>query len=278
MSRPASSARVVVLEPRRGWRGLGLGELWAWRELFLALVWRDVRSRYRQAALGAAWAVIRPLATTLIFAFVLGRLAKIDSEGHPYALFTYTGLLAWGYFGSAVQAASQSVLAASSLVTKVWFPRLLLPLATIGAASLDFLIALLVLPVLLLWFGVVPSPWIAALPLVMAWVALASVGVGILLAGLVVRHRDFGHAMTFVLQLWMYATPVLYPLGLLPASLRPWAYLNPMTGPVEVFRACVLGGAPDLGGCLLSAASAIVLAVTGLVVFRVVERRFADVI
>ncbi|MCA9316042.1 MAG: ABC transporter permease [Planctomycetes bacterium] len=253
-------------------------DLWNWRELFVALAWRDVRSRYRQAALGAAWAVIRPLATTLIFAFVLGRLAKIDSEGHPYALFTYTGLLAWGYFGSAVQAASQSVLAASSLVTKVWFPRLLLPLATIGAACLDFLIALLVLPVLLLWFGVVPSPWIAAVPLVMVWVALASAGVGILLAGLVVRHRDFGHAMTFLLQLWMYATPVLYPLGLLPDSLRPWAYFNPMTGPVEVFRACVLGGTPDLGGCLLSAGSAIVLAVAGLVVFRVVERRFADVI
>jgi len=269
---------VVVLVPRRGWRGLGLHELWGWRELMWALVWRDIRSRYRQTALGVLWALIRPVTTMAIFAFVLGRLARIDADGHPYALFTYAGLLAWGFFGSAVQAAALSVVGASSLVTKVYFPRLLLPLASIGAATVDFVIALLVLLPLMLHYGVEPSWRLLLTPLVMAWVALASAGVGILLAGLVVRYRDFGHAMSFLMQAWMYATPVLYPLSLLPESLRVWVFLNPMAAPVELFRWCVLGGDIFLPGCLLSAATMLLGLVLGLLVFQRVERNFADVI
>lgn len=275
---PASSRPVVVLAPRRGWRGLGLHELWGWRELMWALVWRDVRSRYRQAALGVLWALIRPVATMAIFAFVLGRLARIDTGGPPYALFTYAGLLAWGFFGSAVQTASLSVVGASNLVTKVYFPRLLLPLSAIGAATLDFLIAVLVLVPLMLYHGVAPTWRVALAPLVMVWVALASAGVGILLSGLVVRYRDFGHAMAFLMQLWMYATPVLYPLSLLPDGLRTWVYLNPMTGPVEAFRWCVLGTELSAIGCVVSFVTTMLGLGAGLLVFQRVERRFADVI
>jgi lipopolysaccharide transport system permease protein len=269
---------VTVLVPRHGWRGLALHELWAWRELMLALVWRDIRSRYRQAALGVLWALIRPLTTMAIFAFVLGRLARIDADGQPYALFTYSGLLAWGFFSSAVQASALSVVGASSLVTKVYFPRLLLPLASIGAATLDFVIALVMLLPLMLWFATPIAPRLLWAPLVMLWVALASAGVGILIAGLVVRFRDFGHATSFLLQIWMYATPVLYPLSLLPPSLRPWVFLNPLAGPVELFRWCVLGTPYSGLGCLVSALTTGVILLVGLFVFQRVERHFADVI
>ena len=272
------SRPVTVLAPRRGWHGLGLHELWSWRELLWAFIWRDIRSRYRQTALGVAWALIRPLTTMAIFAFVLGRLARIDADGQPYALFTYAGLLAWGFFGSAVQTAALSVVHASHLVTKVYFPRVLLPLSAVGAATVDFLVAMLALVPLMLVFDVVPSWRLLLAPVVMVWVALASAGVGILLAGIVVRYRDFGHAMTFLLQAWMYATPVLYPLSLLPEPLRPWAYLNPMTGPVELFRWCVLGTDVSAVGCTLSAATAALGLLAGLLVFQRVERHFADVI
>jgi len=272
------SPGVLVLEPRSGWAGLGLHGLWSWRELILALMWRDIRSRYRQAVLGILWALIRPLTTMLVFAFVLGRLARVDSEGQPYALFSYTGLLAWGLFGSSVQSASQSVLAASGFVTKVYFPRILLPLSSIGAPALDFLVAVLLLPPLLLYYGVALRVEILLAPLVVLWIVVAAAGVGVLLAGIVVRHRDFGHATTFLLQLWMYVTPVLYPINLLPDHLRAWAYLNPMAAPVELFRATVLGTPVSPTGCAVSAATSIAFLLLGLAVFARVERHFADVI
>lgn len=274
----AAERTVTYLVPRRGWRGLGLDELWRRRGLMWALVHRDIRSRYRQAALGILWALIRPLTTMAIFAFVLGRLARIDADGQPYALFTYSGLVAWGFFGSAVQTAAHSVVGASGLVTKIYFPRLLLPLASVGAATVDFLVAVLVLVPLMLYYDVQPTARLLLVPLVMAWVALASAGVGILLSGLIVRYRDFGHATTFLLQIWMYATPVLYPLSLMPESLRRLAFINPMAGPVELFRWCVLGTRVDAPSCAISATSTLVALVLGLAVFQRVERHFADVI
>ncbi|MGE0192623.1 MAG: ABC transporter permease [Planctomycetota bacterium] len=274
----ADATSVLVLEPRSGWAGLGLRGLWGWRELFFALMWRDIRSRYRQAVLGVLWALIRPLATMLVFAFVLGRLARVDSDGQPYALFSYTGLLAWGLFGSSVQSASQSVLAASGFVTKVYFPRILLPLSSIGAAALDFLVALALLPPLLLYYDVPLRSALLLAPLIVVWIAVAAAGVGVLVAGVVVRHRDFGHATTFLLQLWMYVTPVLYPTSLLPEHLRLWAYLNPMAAPVELFRATVLDTPVSAAGCAMSAAATAVFLVVGLTVFARVERHFADVI
>jgi lipopolysaccharide transport system permease protein len=269
---------VLVLEPRRGWRGLGLHELWGWRELLWAFIWRDVRSRYRQTALGVLWALIRPLTTMAIFAFVLGRLAKIDTGGVPYALFTYTGLLAWGFFASAVQTASTSVMGASSLVTKVYFPRLLLPLSSIGAATLDFLVAVVALAPLMLHYDVAPTPRLLLAPVVMLWVGLAAAGVGILLSAMVVFWRDFGHATSFLVQLWLYATPVLYPLQLLPESLQTWVFVNPMAGPVELFRWCVLATPVSAVGCAVSAATTVLSLLLGLLLFQRVERRFADVI
>lgn len=265
-----------VLVPQRGWRGLGLAQVVPWRGLLWALVWRDIRSRYRQAVLGVLWAVIRPVVTTALFTLVLGHLARVEADGWPYALYAFTGVLAWGFFASAAQAASTSVLGAGGLVTKVWIPRVLLPLASVGAATLDFLVGAVLLGGLLAWHGV-SAPWTLVLaPLAMLWVALVACGVGVLLSALVTLWRDVGHAMAFLLQAWMLVTPVLYPLSLLPPAWRPVAFLNPMTGPVEAFRAAVLGTALPLGGCLASAVAGLVVLVAGLVAFQHVERRFAD--
>ncbi len=269
---------VRVLEPRRGWRGLGLTGLWTWRELLYAFVWRDIRSRYRQAALGVLWALIRPVTTMLIFSFILGRMARIETDGRPYALFSYTGLLAFGLFGSSVQTASTSVLGASGLLTKVYFPRLLLPISSIGAAAVDFVVALALLPFLLMVHGTAPTASMLFAPLIVVWIVLAAAGVGILLSGLVVRHRDFSHATSFLMQIWMYVTPVLYPTSLLPESLRTWAYLNPITAPVELFRSAILRTPVYPLGCAISAMSTAVLLILGLAVFTRVERHFADVI
>lgn len=282
MSTPVPAAPrerpTMVLLPRRGWRGLGLHELYPWRGLLWALVWRDIRSRYRQAALGVLWAVIRPVATTLIFTVVLGRLAKVDADGYPYALYAFTGMLAWGFFASAAQTAAMSVVGAGGLVTKVYFPRLLIPLASIGSATLDFLIGVVILAGLLLHYGTPLTATLAWAPLAMLWVAAVACGVGVLLSAVVVLYRDVGHAMAFLMQVWLYITPVLYPLSLLPEAWRPLAYVNPMTGPVEAFRAAVLGTSLDVSGCAISAGMGLLFVGLGLLAFQRVERRFADLI
>lgn len=269
---------TLVLVPRRGWRGLGLHELYPWRGLLWALVWRDIRSRYRQAVLGVLWAVIRPVATTVVFTIVLGKLAKVDADGHPYALYAFTGMMAWGFFASAAQTASLSVVGAGGLVTKVYFPRLLIPLASVGSATLDFLVGLLILAGLLIYHSAHISPAILLAPLAMLWVALVACGVGVLLSAVVVLYRDVGHAMAFLMQVWLYVTPVLYPLSLIPEGWRPLVFLNPMTGPVEAFRAAVLGTPLDTAGCMLSAGTGMLAVMAGLLAFQRVERRFADLI
>lgn len=282
MSRPSTppprERPTLVLVPRRGWRGLGLHDLYPWRGLLWALVWRDIRSRYRQAVLGVLWAVIRPVATTMIFTVVLGHLAKVDADGHPYALYAFTGMLAWGFFASATQAAAMSVVGAGGLVTKVYVPRLLIPLASVGSATLDFLVGVLVLAGLWAHYGSPVTATVGWAPLAMLWVAVVACGVGVLLSAVVALYRDVGHAMAFLLQVWLYVTPVLYPLSMLPEAWRRWAYLNPMAGPVEAFRAAVLGTQLDGPGCMASAGMGLLFVVSGLLAFQRVERRLADLI
>ncbi|MFM8979199.1 MAG: ABC transporter permease [Planctomycetia bacterium] len=275
---PVRERPQAVLTARRGWRGLGLHEIYPWRGLLWALVWRDIRSRYRRAVLGVLWALVRPVATTAVFSLLLGSLAGVDADGQPYVIYAFTGMLAWGFFATAVQAASVSVIGAGSLVTKVYFPRVLIPLASVGSATVDFLVGTLALGALLAWHGVPACPGLALAPLAMLWVALVACGVGILLAGLVALYRDLGHAMAFLMQVWLYLTPVLYPLSLLPGGWRTLACLNPMTGPVEAFRAAVLGVPLDVGCLATSAGVGGMLLCAGLLVFARVERRLADLL
>lgn len=270
--------RLLVLVPRVGWRGLALHELYAWRGLLWALVWRDIRSRYRQAVLGVLWAVVRPVATTLVFTVVLGRLAKVDADGYPYALYAFTGMLAWGFFASAAQTASLSISGAGGLVTKVYFPRLLIPLASVGSATMDFVVGTFILGGLIAYYGVPFGLGMLLAPLAMLWVAVVAAGVGILLSALVVIYRDVGHAMAFLMQVWLYVTPVLYPLSFLPPSWRALIYLNPVAGPVEAFRAAILGTPLDALGCAVSGLMGALVVVLGLFAFQRVERRFADLV
>jgi lipopolysaccharide transport system permease protein len=271
-------SHVTVIEPPTGWRMLDVHELWGYRELLWVLASRDVQVRYKQAVLGAAWAIIRPVTTMLIFSFVFGRLAGMPSDGLPYPVFVFAGLLPWNFFSAAVASSGQSLVGSSHLVSKVYFPRLIIPLASCGAPVVDFLVSMVVLAIMMAWWGVGWSAHLLALPLLMALLLFAAVGIGMLLSALTVAYRDFTHLTPFILQVWMYATPVVFPLSAVPPRWQWLLKLNPMTGIVEGFRAACLGRPFDVGSLVFSAAVATVLFVVGVAYFEKVERRFADII
>jgi lipopolysaccharide transport system permease protein len=255
-----------------------LREVWDQRELFLFLAWRDVRVRYKQTALGAAWALLQPLLTMLVFSVFFGRLAGVPSDGLPYPVFAYCGLLPWQLFSFALGSSATSLVANERLVTKVYFPRLILPLAAVLAGLVDFAIAFALLVPLMLWYGVAPGAAVVALPLFVLLAVGAAVAVGLGLCALNVRYRDVRYALPFLTQFWMFATPIAYPASLVPAAYRPWLGLNPMAGVVEGFRFSLLGG-PAPGPLLL--VSVLVVAaglVASTLYFLRVERSFADVI
>ena len=272
---------VTRLRPYQGWEVLSLGELWRCRELVLTLAWRDIKVRYKQTVLGAAWALLQPGLNMVVFVFVFARAGGVASPGVPYPLFVYAGLLPWFFFSSAVGQAAQSVLGAERLITKVYFPRLALPFAAAGAAAVDFLIASTLLAGLMLWYGAAPGPYLLLAPVLAAVVLLAALGVGSLLAALHVAYRDFRYVTPFLLQLWMLATPSIYLPDEAGASVPPWlAFVNPMTGLVSGFRAACLGGSgpfpwTPLAISTLTAALAFLI---GCFYFRRVEDHFADVI
>jgi lipopolysaccharide transport system permease protein len=279
----AAAAQVTMIRPYRGWEVLSPRELWRYRELVLTLVWRDVKVRYKQTVLGAAWALLQPGLTMVVFAMFFARAAGAGATpgSVPYPLFVFAGLLPWFFFASAVGQASQSVLGAERLVSKVYFPRLALPFAAVGAAAVDFLIASLLLVGLMLWYGAVPGPSLLLAPLVAALVLLAALGVGALLAALHVAYRDFRYVTPFLLQLWMLATPSIYLPDEAGADVPAWlAVVNPMTGLIAGFRAaCLDGPAPFPWGPLaISAVAVVVVFVLGCLYFRKVEDRFADII
>jgi lipopolysaccharide transport system permease protein len=269
---------VTVIEPPKGWHMLDWRELWAYRELLWVLTARDVKVRYKQTVLGAAWAVIRPFTTMVIFSVVFGQLAKMPSDGYPYPVFVYAALLPWTFFANALTTCGQSLVGSSQLISKVYFPRLIIPLASVGAGLVDLLVSTAILLLMMLWYGVGWSWNLLAAPFLLMGVAFAALGIGTLLSALTVSYRDFTHITPFLVQIWLYVTPVVFPLSLVPPRWQWLLNLNPMTGLVEGFRAAFLGKPFDIAALSLSLAVAIAIFGLGILYFERVERRFADII
>jgi lipopolysaccharide transport system permease protein len=270
--------QLTVIEPPRGWRMLDLPELWAYRELLWTLTLRDLKVRYKQTVLGGAWAIIQPLAATVVFSIVFGRLAGMPSDGHPYPVFVFAGLLSWTFFANAIGAIGGSIVGAAHLVTKVYFPRLIIPLTSIGSGVVDLAVSAAALLLLMLYYGVAWGPRLALLPLLVLGVVVTALGAGALLCALTVAYRDFRFVVPFLTQMWLFATPVVYPASLVPETWRWALYLNPMAGWVDGFRAAFLGQPFDVAGLAVSAAAAGLLLVAGVAYFAKVEQRFADVV
>lgn len=269
---------VTVIEPSRGWRSLNLRELWAYRELLWVLTERDIKVRYKQTVLGAAWAVIQPLMLMVVFSVFFGKLAKMPSDGLPYPIFAYCALLPWTFFTNALSSSAGSVVGSANLISKVYFPRLIVPLASIGSWLVDFAIAAVILLGLMLYYGIDWSWGLLAVPLLVLAVLFVALGVGTLLAALTVAYRDFRYVIPFLLQFWMFATPVVYPASLVPERWQWILHLNPMSGLVEGFRAAFLGRPFDVAAIGVSLVVAVVLFTVGVAYFEKVERRFADII
>ena len=269
---------ITVIEPSRGWRTLDLKELWAYRELLWVLTMRDIKVRYKQTVLGVAWAVIQPLLTMILFSFVFGRLAKMPSDGLPYPIFVYAGLLPWTFFGNSISQSGQSLVGSSQLVSKVFFPRLIIPLSSVGAGLVDFAVSAVILLLLMIYFSIGWSLNLLAVPFLILAVIFTALGVGTFLSALTVSYRDFRYVIPFMVQFWMFATPVVYPASLFPEKWQWVLYLNPMAGLIEGFRSAFLGRPFDLVGIGISFTIAVVFFIVGVLYFEKVERRFADII
>ncbi|HZN35742.1 MAG TPA: ABC transporter permease [Pirellulaceae bacterium] len=269
-----------MIEPSRGWQLINLRELWQYRELFGFLIWRDVKVRYKQTLLGAAWAILQPALMMIVFTVFFARLARVPTGNLPYPLFVYAGLLPWLLFSTSVSQAAQSVLSSERLITKVYFPRLAIPLASVGAAIVDFVIALVLLLGLMLWYGVTPTAGLLVVPLVMGCLLLAATGVGTAIAALNVAYRDFRYLVPFLLQMWMFATPTIYmdPAANGAGRLTSLLALNPLAPLVSTFRAATVGEPISWLGLLLSAAVAGVMFLAGCAIFRRFEDEFSDII
>ena len=267
----------VRIRPSRGWLGLRLGELWEYRDVLVMLAARDIKLRYKQTALGVLWVVLQPLIAGLIFAVIFGRFAGLPSGGQPYLLFVFAGLLGWNLFAGILQRAGNSLVAESKLISKVYFPRLLIPCAAAAAALVDYAISLGVMAVLLAWHGVWPGGWLALLPLVTLITLALGVGIGLWISALNVRYRDFMYALPFLIQVWMYATPVVYGFEMIPEKWRALFSLNPLVGIIQGNRAALLGGGEAvLSHLIIPALAAVVALVSGAYFFRRIERSFAD--
>lgn len=270
---------TVVIEPHRGLLDLDLKSIAHYTDLLYFLVWRDVKVRYKQTAIGVAWVLLQPLLTMLVFTLVFGRLAKVPSDGVPYPIFMYSALLPWSLFASSLNRGGESVVQNAGLVTKIYFPRLILPLAAILSPLIDFAISFGLLAAMMVWYGVTPGWGLMALPVFMALTILTALAVGLWLAALNVRYRDVGHAIPFVIQLWMFVSPVAYPVSMIPEHWRALYSLNPMAGVIEGFRWALLGKqAPDLSVIAVSSFMVVALLLPALVYFRHTERTFADVV
>jgi lipopolysaccharide transport system permease protein len=268
-----------VLQPSEGLFYLDLRAVWYYRELLYFLVWREVKVRYKQTVIGVGWAILQPMTAMMIFTVIFGNFAKIPSDGLPYPVFAYTALLPWTYFAQALSRSSISLVGNANLITKVYFPRLLIPLASALAPAIDFLLSFIVLLGLMAWFGVVPTWGVLVLPLFLLIAFMTALAMVLWLAPLNVKYRDVGHTIPFLIQVWMYASPVAYPVSLVPEPWRPLYSLNPMAGVIEGFRWALLGNAsPDFTVMAVSAAMVGTLLVGGMVYFKKMELTFADVV
>jgi homopolymeric O-antigen transport system permease protein len=273
-----SVAAVRRLQPAQGWNSRTLSDIWAYRELLYFFIWRDIKVRYKQTLLGAAWAIIQPLMTMVVFTVFFGHLAKMPSDGLPYPVFSLMALVPWTYFASALAGCSTSLSGYQHIISKVYFPRLIIPLAAVIAPLVDFAIGFVILVGFLAWYRIVPGPSIVWLPALMLLAVATAASVGVWLAALNVRYRDVRYVVPFVLQLWMFATPVAYPASLVPERWRALYGLNPMAGVIEGFRWALAGGLAPGIITLVSAAVVAVLMVGGAIYFRNLEGTFADVI
>lgn len=270
---------VTFLKPAKGWLSIDFKELWRYRELIYFLTWRDIKVRYKQAVLGIAWAVLQPLMTMVIFTVIFGTLLKTPSQGIPYPLFSLTALLPWQLFASALQRSSTSLVGNANLLTKIYFPRLAIPMASIFAALVDFLISFVVLVGVMIYYRYMPG-WNALwVPLLVLLALLTALAVGLWLSALNVQYRDIQQIVPFLVQVWMYASPIVYPIETIPEGIWRWLYsLNPMVGVIQGFRWALLGGTPPDLTLVISVAMVLILLVSGLYYFRRMEKTFADIV
>jgi homopolymeric O-antigen transport system permease protein len=270
---------VIVIRPSRGWASLKLSELWDYRDLLYFLTWRDIKVRYKQTALGAAWALIQPLGTMLVFSLFFGRLAKMPSDGIPYPLFAYAALVPWTFFANSVTMSSNSLVGNANLLTKVYFPRIVAPLSTTISGLLDLALAFAALLGMMALYGFHPTRNIVWLPLPLLLAVISALGVGLWFSATNVKFRDVRYALPFVIQVWLFATPIAYPSSLLSETGRLLYAVNPMVGVVDGFRWAMLGGpSAPTPYFLVSSVSALLLLVSGAFYFRRMETRFAEIV
>ena len=270
---------IIIIQPSRGWVSLKLHELWEYRELLYFLVWRDVKVRYKQTVLGAAWAVIQPFMAMVVFSIFFGKLARMPSDGIPYPLFAYAALVPWGFFANGLSQASNSLVGSSHLITKVYFPRLVVPISSVISGIVDFVLAFAVLLGMMLYFGIFPTINVIWLPFLLLLAFVTALGVGMWLSALNVEFRDIRYVLPFLTQFWMFATPIVYPSSLLSEPWRTIYGLNPMVGVVEGFRWALLGTQTAPGPIVIvSAMAAVIILVGGAFYFRKMEKTFADIV
>ncbi|CAN5858354.1 ABC transporter permease [soil metagenome] len=269
---------LIVIEPTKSWVALDLKDLWAYRELLYFLTWRDVKVRYKQTLLGATWAIMQPLFTMLIFTLLFGKLAGMPSDGIPYPIFAYVGLLPWTFFQAAVTNSSNSLIGSSNLITKVYFPRMIIPGAAVGAGLVDFAIAFIILVGLMVYYDVAATWNIVMLPALVALITLLAVSIGMCLSALNVKYRDIRYALPFLIQLWMFCSPIIYPSSLVPEKWRWVLILNPLTGIIEGFRSSLLNREFDWTALGVSTVITLFLLAYSAYAFRRMERSFADIV
>jgi lipopolysaccharide transport system permease protein len=276
---PVEDRPTIHIRPSNRWVPLDLRSVWDYRELLYFLTWRDVKVRYKQTAFGAGWALIQPFMMMVVFTIFLGHLAGVSSEGKPYPLFVFSALVPWTFFAQSFSSAANSLVGGGNLVSKVYFPRVILPIASSGAYLVDFILALLLLAAMMIWYGVAPGWGLLLLPALTVLALVTALAVGLWLAALNVRYRDVRYAVPFLVQLWLFASPVAYAASLVPHQWRFVYSLNPMAGVVEGFRWALVGTPTPPGPMLIvSTAATLVVLFTGLAYFRKVERTFADLI
>jgi lipopolysaccharide transport system permease protein len=270
---------LTVIEPSKGWVSLRLGALWRFRELLYFLIWRDVKVRYKQTLLGAAWAILQPLATMVVFSIFFGKLARMPSDGVPYPLFAYVALVPWTFFANGLTLSSNSLVANQTLLRKVFFPRLVIPVSAVASGLLDFAIAFVVLLGLAAKYGITPTAHMVWIPLLVLLALVTALGVGLWFAALNVLYRDIQYVVPFLVQVWLYATPIVYPSSLVPERWRTLYAINPMVGVVEGFRWALLGTGTAPGPMMLvSSAAAVAILIAGLFFFRRMEKSFSDMV
>ncbi len=269
---------LVVIEPTKSWVPLNLRALWTYRELLYFLMWRDVKVRYKQTALGAAWAIIQPFFTMLIFTLFFGKLAGIPSDGVPYALFAYAGLLPWTFLSNSILNGSNSLIGDSRLITKIYFPRMVIPVAAVGAGLVDLAVASLILVGLMFFYGVGITLNLLMAPVFVLLLLLLAMGVGMLMAALNIKYRDVRYALPFLIQLWMFASPIIYPTSLVPERFKWLILINPLSGIIDGFRSSVFGKSFDWTAIMIASAITLVVLFFSAYTFRRMEKTFADIV